>query len=171
MTRTLGPAGTAAGDLATAARRTSRQRSDDEPAHLEGLLAFSSLVESHLARARRQATTLAVLRLGVDGVLGPGAQPAAPEYAQRVLAECGHRLCSRVRATDQVVRIGADAFGVVLVGANETAARAVSLRLMLAGGGLYRLGDQLFDLLLHAGHAAFPEAGNSAAALVQIASY
>lgn len=170
MTSMLGPTGIT-GTEPAAPRRAMRQRHADEPLQLEGVLAFASLVEGHLARARRQAATLAVLRLGADGVLGPGGQPAAPALVQRVLAECAHRLCSRVRATDQVVRLGADAFGVVLVGANETAARAVSLRLMLAGGGLYRLGEQLFDLQLHAGHAAFPEAASTAAALVQIASY
>lgn len=152
-------------------RRALRQRIGDEPARLEGIAAFVSLVEGHLARARRQGVSLAVLRLGVDGVMGPGGHPVAPDAIQRVQAECAHRLCSRVRATDQVVRIGSDAFGVVLVGASESAARSASLRLLLAAGGLYRLGEQLYDLQLHAGHASFPESAGSAATLVQVASY
>ncbi|NRF69774.1 diguanylate cyclase [Aquincola sp. S2] len=152
-------------------RRALRHRSTDQALQLEAPAQFEAIVDSHLARSRRQGAPLVVLRLTVDSVQGPGGYAAGHEVEQRVLAECAHRLCSRVRSVDQVVRIGGRGFGVVLVGANEAAGRAVSLRLALAGGGLYRLGNQLLDLRLRVGHAAFPEAGAGGAALVRAATF
>ena len=52
----------------------------------------------------------------------------------------------------------------------RAAAWSVALRLLDAGSGTYRVSDQLLELRLRAGHAAFPQAASDGAALVYAAS-
>lgn len=145
---------------------TDRSPAARRPLLIDGADAFIALVDRHIARSRRQNAAFAVLCLAAE----PMAVPDGDVVVQRLLGECEKRLCSRVRATDQVLRYGPREFGVLLLGANAAAAWAVSLRLMRAGGGTYRLGDELLELHLRVGHAAFPAAGENGAALVHAAS-
>lgn len=155
-------------DLASGARVREQARIAPPPRalQLDGAPAFITLVDRHIARGRRQGQGLSVLCMVADQL----PEPRDGESTEWLLDECTHRLCSRVRATDEVVRYGRRHFGVLLLGANEAAAWAVSLRLLRAAGGLYRLGEQLLELRLRVGHGTLGVTGLDAAGLVGWAS-
>ena len=157
----------ARGIAAMMGRRTLvRPLAPSRAAPVNGSAGLVDLVERQVARARRLNQPFALLCLVADQIAGQG----APEHARRALDDCASRLCSRVRATDHVARYGPHHFGVLLPEANDTAAWAVALRLLDAGSGTYRVGDQLLELRLRAGHAAFPQAASDGASLVYAAS-
>lgn len=133
---------------------------------LDGMAGLVALVDRQIARSRRQNQPFALLCLVAEQIVGRG----TTEQVRRALADCASRLCSRVRATDHVARYGPQHFGVLLPEANDGAAWVVALRLLDAGTGTYRVGDELLELRLRAGHAVFPQAGADGAALVHAAS-
>jgi GGDEF domain-containing protein len=147
-------------------RAVLRPPAPSRAAPVDGKAGLVELVERQVARARRVNQPFALLCLVADQIAGQG----SPEHARRVLDDCASRLCSRVRATDHVARYGPHHFGVLLPDANDAATWAVALRLLDAGSGSYRVGDQLLELRLRAGHAAFPQAASDGAALVYAAS-
>lgn len=102
---------------------------------------FVRMFERHASRSRRVSDALSALRLEVhvDG---------APAEEQRValLAECAERLCSQVRASDQVVRWEATQFGVLVPGCTTLRASAVLSRLARAASGDYPLDGRLLHL-------------------------
>ena len=133
---------------------------------VDGSAGLIELVERQVARSRRLNQPFALLCLVADQIAGQG----GPDHARRALDDCASRLCSRVRATDHVARHGPHHFAVLLPEANDAAAWNVALRLLDAGSGTYRVSDQLLELRLRAGHAAFPQAASDGAALVYAAS-
>ncbi len=147
-------------------RAIVRAQAPSRAAPVNGHGGLIELVERQVARSRRLNQPFALLCLLADQIAGQG----GPEHARRALDDCASRLCSRVRATDHVARYGPHHFGVLLPEANDTAAWAVALRLMDAGSGTYRVGEQLLELRLRAGHAAFPQAASDGASLVYAAS-
>ena len=147
-------------------RPTVRPLTPSRAAPVNGSAGLVELVERQVARSRRRNQPFALLCLVAEQIAGQG----GPEHARRALDDCASRLCSRVRATDHVARYGPHHFGVLLPEANDTAAWAVALRLLDAGSGTYRVGDQLLELRLRAGHAAFPQAASDGASLVYAAS-
>ena len=157
----------ARGIAAMMGRRTMvRPLAPSRAAPVDGSAGLVELVERQVARSRRLNQPFALLCLVADQVAGQG----GPEHARRALDDCASRLCSRVRATDHVARYGPHHFGVLLPEASDTAAWGVALRLLDAGSGTYRVGDQLLELRLRAGHAAFPQAASDGAALVYAAT-
>jgi GGDEF domain-containing protein len=147
-------------------RKPSRPPAPSRAAPLDGTAGLIALADRQIARSRRQNQPFALLCLVIDQIAGRG----TAEQTQRALADCASRLCSRVRATDHVARYGPHHFGVLLPDANDAAAWVVALRLLDAGSGTYRVGDELLELRLRAGHAVFPHAAADGAALVYAAS-
>lgn len=126
---------------------------------------FGALVHQQLAECRRWNVPLAVLSLGVDRIHLPHERHAATLKAQ-VLQEAGQRLRARVRATDLVVRVGRDGFGVVLHDATPATARNVEMRLTQALHMPYRIGSMMLALSVHTGFAVYPQGGTTGEALV-----
>jgi GGDEF domain-containing protein len=157
----------ARGIAAMMGRRTpTRPPSPSRAAPLDGSAGLIALVDQQIAHSRRQNQPFALLCLVAEQVVGRG----TAEQLARALADCTSRLCSRVRATDHVARYGPHHFGVLLPDAGDSAAWVVALRLLDAGSGTYRVGDELLELRLRAGHAVFPQAAADGAALVYAAS-
>lgn len=148
--------------------KPARPPAPSRAAPVEGTAGLIEQVDRQIARSRRHKQPFALLCLVADQIAGTDGRDDA-DQARRALADCASRLCSRVRATDQVLRYGPRHFGVLLPDANEAAAWAVSLRLLGAGAGIYRVGDALLELRLCAGHAVYPDAGTDGAALVHAA--
>jgi GGDEF domain-containing protein len=147
-------------------RLSARPPAPSRAAPLEGTAGLVALVDRQITRSRRQNLPFALLCLVVELPVRRNTE----EQTRRALADCASRLCSRVRATDHVVRYGPCHFGVLLAEATDAAAWVVSLRLLEAGSGTYRVGDELLELRLRAGHAVFPQAAADAAALVHAAT-
>lgn len=129
---------------------------------------FSALIDRQLADCRRYGQQLAVLTMGIDSINTIDGQPA-PGLESGVVLEFGHRLRSRVRGTDVVVRLGGRDHGVVLLDCRREGARAVQQRLSMALGGLYRLGPDLLAVTLSVGCACFPASGGDGAQLLAAA--
>ena len=129
-----------------------------------GEAAFSARIERHLADCRRLQQQLAVLAIRVDQVNTIDGQPA-PGLEESVVLEFGHRLRSRVRATDSVLWLGGCEHGVVLLDCRPDGARAVEQRLNSALGGVYRIGTTLVNTTPAIGVACHPAAGNTGSML------
>jgi GGDEF domain-containing protein len=146
-------------------RLSARPPAPSRAAPLEGTAGLVALVDRQIIRSRRQNLPFALLCL----VAEPPARRNAEE-SRRALTDCASRLCGRVRATDPVARYGPCHFAVLLPEATDAAAWVVALRLLDAGSGTYRVGDELLELRLRAGHAVFPQAATDGAALVHAAT-
>lgn len=161
------------GDARDIAAMTGERLSATRPpgpsraAPLKGTAGLVGLVDRQITRSRRQNLPFALLCLVAEL---PVRRTPEEEQTRHALADCASRLCSRVRATDHVVRYGPCHFGVLLAEATDAAAWVVSLRLLEAGSGTYSVGDELLELRLRAGHAVFPQAAADAAALVRAAT-
>lgn len=141
------------------------RRSAFEPLpHLPDAGHFAGLIERQLASCRRFGGSLAVL------VIAPAEPLLPPQLAQRLLHVVGQRLRARVRASDQVVRIGDDRFGVVLLDAGEAQAAVVHARLDRMLRGPYGIDNQLIGFLPRLGHAAFSGGATGGDALVRLAT-
>lgn len=147
-------------------RKAARPPAPSRAAPLEGSAGLVALVDRQITRSRRQNLPFALLCL----VAELPARRNAAEQTRRALTDCASRLCSRVRATDHVARYGPCHFAVLLPEATDAAAWVVALRLLDAGSGTYRVGDELLELRLRAGHAVFPQAAADGAALVRAAT-
>ena len=126
---------------------------------------FGAFVHQQLAECRRWSVPLAVLSLGIANVQLVHDRHATALRAQ-LLQEAGLRLRSRVRATDAVVRVGRDGFGLVLRDATEATARNVEQRLTRALHMPYRIGSMLLSLTVQTGFAVYPQGGVTGEALV-----
>ena len=146
--------------------KAGRSPAPSRAAPLEGAVGLVALVDRQITRSRRQNLPFALLCLVAE--LPP--RRNAAEQTRRALTDCASRLCSRVRATDHVARYGPCHFAVLLPEATDAAAWVVALRLLDAGSGTYRVGDELLELRLRAGHAVFPQAAADGAALVRAAT-
>lgn len=146
--------------------KAGRPPAPSRAAPLEGTAGLVALVDRQITRSRRQNLPFALLCL----VAEPAARRNAEEQTRRALTDCASRLCGRVRATDHVARYGPCHFAVLLPEATDAAAWVVALRLLDAGSGTYRVGDELLELRLRAGHAVFPQAATDGAALVHAAT-
>lgn len=125
---------------------------------------FALVIDRSLANCRRRRNRLTVLTLRIDQVSRvdeAGHVVAEPSVSleHSVLERCARRLQSRLRATDQVVRIDSRHIGVVLVGAGDAEARAVDVRLSQALRGPYRFDADLLALRLGIGRAVYPGQG------------
>ena len=69
------------------------------------------------------------------------------------------RLRSRVRQTDQVVRLDDRVAAVILPGTGDTEAQGVDARLSRLLAGTYRHGDGLLQLQVATGRSTYPELG------------
>jgi len=105
---------------------------------------FKRLAGRQAVRYRREGQVLSVLSLQVQFD-----SPPDPALAERLLAECARRLCSRVRATDCVARWQGTHFGVLLPRCEPVQAEAVLARLTRFAGGNYRLDDLLLHVSVH----------------------
>jgi GGDEF domain-containing protein len=147
-------------------RTGARPPAPSRAATLEGTAGLVALVDRQITRSRRQHLPFALLCL----VAELPARRNAAEQTRRALTDCASRLCSRVRATDHVARYGPCHFSVLLPEATDAAAWVVALRLLDAGSGTYRVGDDLLELRLRAGHAVYPQAAADGASLVHAAT-
>jgi predicted signal transduction protein with EAL and GGDEF domain len=125
---------------------------------LPDLSHFVALIGRELPGCRRLGTRPAVLLVVLDS------QPAAA-----LLEAVGARLRARVRASDLVVQLGEEGFGVLLLGAARADVPAVQTRLQRALNGPYALDEGLQNVRLRIGAAAHPEGVVSAAELVRAA--
>ena len=125
-------------------------------ADLQGLAA---LVDRQLAACRRNSTQLAVMVLHIDDAVPPALFQAMSE-----------RLRGRLRAPDLIFQIGAQAFGVVLLGIGHRQLDDVQRRLLRALAGAYGVGDGLVNAKVRIGVAAHPQPGISGAELVRAAT-
>lgn len=117
--------------------------------------AFHTVLLQGRKRARRGGWPLAVLHAQV--LPGPHGRPSDRLW-EAALLHCASRLRGRVRATDEVVRVGADAFGLLLHGANHAGALAAGMRLGLVCSGSYRVGHHALVLVVDVRPALAPSA-------------
>jgi len=122
----------------------------------------ASLLNTLLGRCRRQGHAAAVLWVQLQ--LTDPAQHAA------LVPVLGLRLRHRVRATDHMAQVGADAFMVVLMGAGHAAALLVRSRLEAAlREPCGQLADVSAALLPRVGCSAVGEHGSTAGPLLRVA--
>lgn len=118
-------------------------------AELPDRAAVAAWAAPRLGRLRRAGRPCQLLRVTVTPLAadGDGGLPDAATCAQ-LLAACAHRLRARVRATDQVARVGDDGFAVLLDGATPAGAQVAAARLTRACEGPYGIGDRRLTLRL-----------------------
>lgn len=111
--------------------------------------AVSGWAAPRLARLRRAGRPCQLLRLMVTAVAADD-DTAAPDAASQalLLAACAQRLRARVRATDQVARVGDEGFAVLLDGATPAGAQVAAMRLTQVCEGPYRIGERRLALRL-----------------------
>lgn len=125
--------------------------------HLPDGAALDAWFVQNGARHRRLGRSTLALR--AVAVAGDPALDAETHAA--LMRACARRLRSRVRATDEVVSVGADAFGVLLVGAPSHAGAMVAARLAQACAHPFGVGDRLLALRLEVAPAGERRAPSS----------
>jgi GGDEF domain-containing protein len=128
-------------------------------------LSLSARVERMLAQCRRQRGVMALVCVRVDRIASPGGE--LPDVLRRqVCADLAHRMRTRVRGSDLVVREGDLEAGVLMAGASDAAAQCVERRFAQALSGPYRVGDRLVEVAVRVGRAVYPEDGTLGSELV-----
>jgi diguanylate cyclase (GGDEF)-like protein len=124
---------------------------------------FERALTRELARAMRGGAPVSVAMVDLDGFQAANALRghAAGDELLRTAARC---LASGVRTYDNVSRIGADEFGLVLPGMEPAVARALLERLAAAFAGSAQ------GATVSAGVAGFPADGDTQAELVRLAT-
>jgi GGDEF domain-containing protein len=141
------------------------------PTRVEGIAEVAGIVDRHLAQCRRHRSLLALVCVGVDVVDTESGLGLVPEEVERrVHEEVIHRVCSRVRGGDTVLRPNDRDACVLLHGTSAEALKRVSARLRLALNGDYRIDGVLVRVCVRIGSAAHPDDGAQAPELLRRAT-
>ncbi len=118
------------------AERAERAAATDPLTGLANRRAWDAAVRAEESRARRHATTAAVVVLDVDG-LKERNDHHGHAAGDLLLQQVATLVAGRVRARDLVARLGGDEFGLLLPGTDAAGARrlAEDLRAALRGAG------------------------------------
>lgn len=130
--------------------------------------ALAAMVDRHLAACRRSGTSLALIRIALDG-LASVREGAGAAMAEAWLDEAWCRLRRCTRGVDLAVRVGSDELAAILPGASAGAAAVVQAR--LAGVMLrpWRIRTAHAGVAARTGAAIYPDAGDTGQALVHAA--
>lgn len=148
-----------------------RSRGPAVATSVNGVAEVAIILDRHLAQCRRHRSLLALVCVSVECVdteSGQGFVPA--EIEQKAHEEVLARICSRVRGADLVLRPNDRDACVVLPGAGEEAVRRIAGRFLRALNGAYRIGDQVLQVTVHVGSAAYPLDGSMAPDLLRRAT-
>ncbi len=143
---------------------------DPAPAFaIAGSSEVSAQVERHLTQCRRHRALLALLCVSVLRIEVRG-EPVPADLEHQVRDEVAHRMRSRVRGGDRVLRESDRDTCVLLPGATDDAARRIADRFMKSLTGAYRIGDVLADVTVRVGYASHPQDGSQASDLLHRAT-
>jgi diguanylate cyclase (GGDEF)-like protein len=146
-----------------------RQATSDSLTGLANRALFIDRLRHGIAKARRESWLLGVVMLDVDGL-----KPINDRFGHRAgdeaLQEVARRLKSEVRDSDTVARLGGDEFAILLwkVESHE-AARAIARRIGHRCDGAFTFEGTPLKLGASLGLAIFPEDGDEADTLIEIA--
>ena len=130
---------------------------------------FEDRVTQAVAGAQRTGTKAAVLMLDIDQFKEVNSTLGF-EIGDRLLRDLASRLESQVREVDTIARLGADEFGVVLVGISEiAAAESVVAALREAITRPFVVGDTTLAVEASVGGALCPDDGVQAIPLISAA--
>jgi diguanylate cyclase len=129
---------------------------------------FGRMVDRQLAACRRYGASLAVLSISLDG-LRTVRERHGQDIEHRLLEAAWQRLRSRLRAGDVVVRVGAEAFGAILVNAAASGVPSVEARIFDELSAPYRIGSLVVEITACVGGAVYTQAGTTGEALVAAA--
>ncbi|MFN8022841.1 MAG: EAL domain-containing protein [Acidimicrobiales bacterium] len=141
---------------------SDRKRFEEQLAHqarhdgLTGLpnrLAALEHLERVVRRVRRDATTVAVLFVDLDGFKSVN-DTRGHASGDRLLHEVGRRLMRCVRSSEFVARLGGDEFLVVCESMDVDAARSLGERMIREVAQPYASGDDLFTISASVGIAS-----------------
>jgi len=139
---------------------------------LTGLLnrrGFYQAVESSLARVKRDAHTLAVIYLDLDGFKRIN-DSLGHEAGDELLRQVASQLKSGVRSYDSMARMGGDEFTVLLDGLERCSDAAhVADKLMNRISVRHKIGDREYGITASAGIACYPECGADVESLLRSA--
>lgn len=135
-------------------------------AYLPERAALGPVLDRQLALCRRSGQSLAFLSISLDGLetLTGG---DAPALSARVLQVLWARLRGNLRATDQLLRLGRDEFGALLVGARPGSVALVRTRLARLLAQPCVLGAQTLVVSARIGAGVYPQSGQTSDELVR----
>jgi len=152
----------------TVALRTSAEAASVTSGGLPRCEALGPIVDRQLAACRRNATSLSVIVIRLDGI-----ESIEPQYRHAIenqlLYAAWNRLRGHLRATDLSVRVGATEFAAILYDAAQEAASIVEARLIESLTQPYGIGALEIAISAHAGAAVYPQAGTTGEALASAA--
>jgi diguanylate cyclase (GGDEF)-like protein len=122
-----------------------------------------------LAMARRDGTAFALLVLDLDRFAQIN-ESLGDAVGDHVLTETADRVRRHLREVDTFARLGADAFAVLLHGADAAGADAVARRLMAAVARPFDVQGTRFTVTCSVGVALHPKDGDQADALLHTAT-
>jgi len=146
-------------------------------AYLPERAALGPVLDRQLALCRRSGQSLAYLSISLDGLeaLAAGADgsdkggaagdPAAS--LPRVLQVLWARLRGNLRSTDQLLRLGRDEFGALLIGARPGSVAPVRARLTRLLSQPCVLGTQTVAVSARIGTGLFPQSGQTSDELLR----
>ena len=139
----------------------------DALTELPNRFSFEHRLEQALLLSKREATGLAVIFIGLDG-LEAGADGAGPKPGDQLLLEASRRIRSCVRESDIVARLGGDEFVVVLTGIDGAPeAGALVSKIHEALSRPYRLADRALQLVACMGVSLYPVDGQEITTLMK----
>ncbi len=152
-----------------AQRDLQRLARQDALTGLPNRLQLRMQLESALKEAAQLGGGVALLHINLDGFKRVN-EALGHDAGDRLVQACAERLLGAVRKTDSVARIGGDEFAIVLGDVRERAdADAVARKLLERLAPAYAVGDSRLVVAASVGVAIFPEAGDSAEALLRCA--
>jgi diguanylate cyclase (GGDEF)-like protein len=159
----------AGGAHADDAARAGRPRPLAASIALVGAAEVAAQLERQLVQCRRHRGAFGLVCVGVEHVEGLQGEVDA-SLERRVRDEVAHRIASRIRASDRLLRESERDSVVLLPGGSADAAERVVERFVRALNGSYRIDDALLRVRVRVGCAACPGHGSQAAELLRRAS-
>lgn len=135
-------------------------------AYLPERAAPGPALDRQLALCRRSGQSLAFLSISLDGLEALTGDDGSPLSA-RVLQVLWARLRGNLRSTDQLLRLGRDEFGAILIGARPGSVALVRARLARLLAQPCVLGTQTLAVSARIGTGLFPQSGQSSDELVR----
>jgi GGDEF domain-containing protein len=159
----------AGADRAAGSPRTGGPRPVTASIALVGAAEVAAQLERLLAQCRRHRGAFGLVSVGVERVEGAQGE-VDPELERRARDEVAHRMASRIRASDRLLRESERDSVVLLPGGTADAAERVVERFVRALNGTYRIGDELLRVRVRVGCAACPGHGLQAPELLRRAA-
>ncbi len=147
-------------------QRLARQ---DALTGLPNRLQLRAQLDAALKSAAQPGGRVALLHINLDGFKRVN-EALGHDAGDRLVQLCAERLVGAVRKSDAVARIGGDEFAVVLADTRDCAdAEAVARKLLERLAPAYAVGDRRLVVAASVGIALYPDAGDSAEALLRCA--